>query len=71
MATSIYNCGPAALATVLNKMGITTTQVITCNPIRTDESGTTMYGLAQAAQAKGLIAKGIKTIVINIDLITS
>ncbi len=25
-----------------------------------DETGTTMYGLIQAAQAKGLIAKGLK-----------
>ncbi len=60
MATSIYNCGPAALATVLNKMGITTTQDELATLSGTDESGTTMYGLAQAAQAKGLIAKGIK-----------
>ena len=60
MQSTSYNCGPAALATVLNNLGINTTEQELVNLAGTDESGTTMYGLAQAAHAKGVQAIWIK-----------
>ena len=59
MATTDHNCGPAALATVIqNYFGINVTQDQIATLAGTDENGTTMYGLAQAAQAEGLFAEG-------------
>ena len=60
MQTSNYTCGPAALATVLNNMGINATEHELAVLAGTDETGTTMYGLIQAAKSKGLNAKGMK-----------
>lgn len=60
MQSTSYNCGPAALATVLNNLGINTTEQELSILAGTDESGTTMYGLVQAARAKGVNAIGIK-----------
>ncbi len=51
MQTTNYTCGPAALATVLNNMEINATEQELMNFAGTDESGTTMYGLAEAAEA--------------------
>ncbi|MCE7698030.1 MAG: Ig-like domain-containing protein [Methanobacterium paludis] len=59
MASDIYTCGPAALATVLKNLGINTTEEELITLAGTEDSGTTMYGLLQAAQNKGLIAKGL------------
>jgi uncharacterized protein len=60
MATTDYNCGPAALATVMrNYFGINATQDQLEALAGTDENGTSMYGLQQAAQKEGLIAKGM------------
>lgn len=60
MQSTSYNCGPAALATVLNNLGINATEQELAILAGTDESGTTMYGLVQAARAKGVNATGIK-----------
>lgn len=60
MQSTNYTCGPAALATVLNNLGINTTESELADLAGTDESGTTMYGLVQAAQVKGLKATGMK-----------
>ncbi|MBM4240290.1 MAG: C39 family peptidase [Euryarchaeota archaeon] len=60
MQTTNYTCGPAALATVLNNMGINATEQELANLAGTDENGTTMYGLAEAAKTKGLNAVGMK-----------
>lgn len=60
MQTTNYTCGPAALATVLNNMGINVTEQELATLAGTDENGTTMYGLVQAAKAKGLNAVGMK-----------
>ncbi|MEG3225532.1 MAG: hypothetical protein BME94_08530 [Methanobacteriales archaeon Met13] len=60
MQTTNYTCGPAALATVLNNLGINATEQELTNIAGTDENGTTMYGLAEAAKAKGLKAIGMK-----------
>src|SRR5690606_18424056 len=60
MAINEYYCGPATLATVLKNLGVNATQEELATLAGTDETGTTMYGLAQAAQSKGLIAKGLK-----------
>ena len=60
MATTDYNCGPAALATVMrNYFGINDTQDQLAALAGTDENGTSMYGLQQAVQKEGLIAKGM------------
>lgn len=47
--SNIWNCGPASLATVLKMLGITTTQEDLADLAGTDEEGTTMYGLFDAA----------------------
>lgn len=60
MSSTTYNCGPATLATVLQKLNINETQDMFASLAGTDENGTTMYGLTQAAQQKGVIAKGLK-----------
>ena len=60
MATTIYTCGPAALATVMKHLGVNATEDELAQWAGTDETGTTMYGLAQAAKAKGLNAMGFR-----------
>ncbi|MCE5215330.1 MAG: right-handed parallel beta-helix repeat-containing protein, partial [Methanobacterium sp.] len=58
MATTIYSCGPAALATILKSLGIFTTEAEIARLASTDETGTSLYGLKIAAQSKGLTAFG-------------
>ena len=60
MQSTDYSCGPAALATVLQNMGFNSTEQELMVLAGTDTSGTTMHGLAQAAQSKGLSATGMK-----------
>jgi len=60
MQTSDYTCGPAALATVLQNMGFNVTEHELKVLAGTDETGTSMYGLAQAARSKGLSAAGMR-----------
>lgn len=64
LATTVYTCGPAALATVLKHMGLNVTEEELINLAGTDETGTSINGLVQAAQNKGLTASGYK---LNID----
>lgn len=60
IANTDYNCGPAALATVMqNYFGINITQDQLATLAGTDKNGTTMHGLAQAAQIEGLFAYGM------------
>ena len=59
MQNNIWDCGPASLATVLNKMGINATQDELASLAEVGETGTTMYGLIHAAQSKGLNAVGM------------
>jgi len=56
LATTIYTCGPAALATVLKNLGIYTTEAELAELAGTDETGTSLYGLKIATQAKGVTA---------------
>jgi parallel beta-helix repeat protein len=60
MATTIYTCGPAALATILKKMGIYTTEAELAKLAKTDSTGTSLLGLKNAANAKGINAYGYK-----------
>ena len=60
MSSTTSNCGPASLATVLQKMSINVSQDVLAAIAGTDENGTTMYGLAQAAQLSGVFVKGLK-----------
>ena len=60
MSNTTSNCGPASLATVLQNLSINVSQDVLAANAGTDENGTTMYGLAQAAQKQGLIIKGLK-----------
>lgn len=54
-----YTCGPAALATVSKDFGVNTSEKELAMLAGTDESGTTMGGLIQAAQEKGLNAAAL------------
>lgn len=60
MSNTTSNCGPASLATVLQNLSINISQDVLAADAGTDENGTTMHGLAQAAQKQGLIMKGLK-----------
>jgi len=60
MQSTEYSCGPAALATVLQNMGFNVTEQELKVLAGTDETGTSMYGLAQAAQSKGLNVAGMR-----------
>ncbi|HEX3014081.1 MAG TPA: cysteine peptidase family C39 domain-containing protein [Methanobacterium sp.] len=60
MSSTISNCGPASLATVLQNLSINISQDMLAATAETNENGTTMYGLAQAAQKQGLIVKELK-----------
>jgi trimeric autotransporter adhesin len=60
MATTIYSCGPAALATVLKTMGIYATEAELAKLAGTNETGTSLYGLKTAAQAKGVTATAVR-----------
>ncbi|OEC84585.1 MULTISPECIES: cysteine peptidase family C39 domain-containing protein [Methanobacterium] len=60
MSNTTSNCGPASLATVLQNLSINVSQDMVATIAGTDDNGTTMYGLAQAAQKQGLIVKGLK-----------
>ena len=56
-----YNCGPAALATVLqNYFDINVSQDQLAILAGTDETGTSMYGLVQAVHDEGLNAEGLE-----------
>lgn len=55
-----YNCGPAALATVLRGLGINCSEQEIANIAGTDETGTSMYGLLCAARSKGIDAAGMR-----------
>jgi predicted double-glycine peptidase len=50
MQSTGYSCGPAALATVLQNIGISVTEGELKVLAGTDASGTSMYGLVRAAQ---------------------
>jgi len=61
IATTIYSCGPAALATVMKNLGINATELELAILSNTTETGTTMLGLKQAAIDKGFLnTKGYK-----------
>ncbi|WP_280636280.1 NosD domain-containing protein [Methanobrevibacter arboriphilus] len=59
MSDYVYDCGPASLATVLKNLGINTTLEEIIELTGSDISGTSMYGLIQAAREKGLIVEGV------------
>jgi ABC-type bacteriocin/lantibiotic exporter with double-glycine peptidase domain len=60
MSSNIFNCGPAALATILKSIGIYTTEAEMAKIAGTDETGTSLYGLKTAAQAKGATEIGVR-----------
>ncbi|MEN4007320.1 MAG: C39 family peptidase [Methanobacteriaceae archaeon] len=61
MQSTDYSCGPAALATVLQNIGISATEgELKVLAGTNNETGTNMYGLARAVHAKGLNATGMK-----------
>jgi predicted double-glycine peptidase len=67
MQSTSYNCGPAALATVLQEMGIKCNESELAKMAGTDDTGTTMYGLMKAAIKKGLNARGMRIQAENLD----
>ena len=59
MATSLISCGPASLATVMNYYGVNVTQQQLAQIAGTNTQGTSMAGLAYAAQYYGFNATGM------------
>lgn len=53
MASTIYSCGPASLANVLKSLGIFATEAELAELAGTDETGTSLEGLKNAAHQKG------------------
>lgn len=68
LATSVYSCGPAALATLLKKLGIFTTESELAYLAKTDESGTSMFGLINASSSKGINAYGYKLTIEQLEV---
>ena len=60
LQTRNYTCGPAALTTVLQRLGVNTTEDEIAGLAGTTEDGTTMQGLLEAARAMGVNATGMK-----------
>jgi len=60
MASTIYSCGPAALATIFKALGIYTTETELAERAGTDESGTSLWGLKEAAEWYGISAVGVR-----------
>ncbi|MGB9937641.1 MAG: right-handed parallel beta-helix repeat-containing protein [Methanobacterium sp.] len=60
MSSTAYNCGPATLATVLQKLGVNVSQDTLATIADTDEEGTTLYGMVQAAQKYNVFVKSLK-----------
>jgi ABC-type enterochelin transport system substrate-binding protein len=56
LQTRNYTCGPAALATVLQRLGVNTIEDELASLAGTTEDGTTMQGLLEASRAKGVNA---------------
>ncbi|QEF94545.1 peptidase C39 [Methanothermobacter sp. KEPCO-1] len=66
LQTRNYTCGPAALATLLQNLGINTTEDELADLAETTEDGTTMQGLIKAAKAKGVNAVAKRVSVENL-----
>ena len=64
LATTIYTCGPAAFATVYNHLGGYTNEGEIAQDAKTDETGTSLAGLKDAATKKGMPVVGAK----NVDI---
>lgn len=61
MVDTVYDCGPAAVATVLQKyFNIIASQDQLASLAGTTYTGTSMYGLVQAVQDEGLDAYGLE-----------
>ncbi|MEN4018220.1 MAG: cysteine peptidase family C39 domain-containing protein [Methanobacterium sp.] len=58
--TRDYSCGPTALATVLQNIGISVTEQELIVLAGTDTSGTTMHGLSEVTKAKGVNTVGMR-----------
>ena len=59
-APALPTCGPQALAIVCEQLGIPAEAEELAELAATDQTGTSMYGLQQAAAAKGLVAEGLQ-----------
>ena len=60
MATDNYSCGPASLATVLNRYGLNLSLNEVSKQTNTSVNGTTMQSLIDAAQYYGFSAYGVE-----------
>ena len=67
MSTTIYDCGPAALATVLNRNGLITSEDQINYLAGTDETGTTSYALKDVAVMLGIDKNKVNGVKITLD----
>ncbi|MDP3610480.1 MAG: cysteine peptidase family C39 domain-containing protein, partial [Rubrivivax sp.] len=66
MADTSYNCGPAALATVIKNLGFNVTLDELSDPSEITQNGISIYDMIQLANEKGLIAKGVNLTINNL-----
>ena len=67
MSTTIYDCGPAALATVLNRNGLITSEDQIGYLAGTDETGTTLYALKDVAIQLGIDKNKVNGVKLTTD----
>ncbi|MGL4670302.1 MAG: pseudomurein-binding repeat-containing protein [Methanobacteriaceae archaeon] len=54
MASTVYSCGPAALATLFKKWGMFISEEEIAKLAGTDNTGTSLWGLKNASESKGI-----------------
>ena len=62
---TIILCGPAALATILIQMDFYTNEGEIAKDAKTDETGTSLAGLKDAATKRGILTIGVKGVTLD------
>lgn len=68
MQNDIWSCGPATLATLMKLLGFNVTQEELYNLSKTDNTGTSIYSLIQAAKLKGLNLTGVQISIVELKV---
>ena len=68
MQNDIWGCGPATIATLMRLLGFNVTQEDLYNLSKTDNTGTSIYNLIQAAKIKGLNLTGVQILLGELNI---